>query len=257
VGMWDKAFSPDVYEYTIAVFGDVSSITLTPTFKGGVLRPNGTGLWISGTKKSFALGEDITTITLVRQNVTDNADSTYTINVVKAKSEFDGAQIRTDDPQGLRFIFSIPRAIYDMLEHPKSPDDKGIGFGSVVMPKKYLGDNELTKETSVTVNNKVYKSKIAPAVNLFEITDDEVKFTVCVIEIQKKNYTEEYVAIPYMTYIENGEEITVYGEKTEGITVFTIAEMAYADNKTSEVDKEYLYNNILGVVDPQKYPTNK
>ena len=125
------------------------------------------------------------------------------------------------------------------------------------MPKKYLGDNELTKETSVTINNKVYKSKIAPAVNLFEITDDEVKFTVCVIEIPEKNYSEEYVAIPYMTYIENGEEITVYGEKTEGITVFTIAEMAYADNKTSEVDKEYLYNNILSVVDPQKYPTNK
>lgn len=170
---------------------------------------------------------------------------------------FDGAQIRTESPQGLRFVFSIPKAMYDMLEHPKSPSDTGLGFGSVVMPKKYLGDNELTKETEVTLNGRVYKSKIAPAVNLFDVTEDDVKFTACLIDIPEKNYEEEYVAVPYMTYIENGEEITVYGEKTEGITVFTIAEMAYADNKTSEVDKEYLYNNILSVVDPQKYPTNK
>ena len=167
--------------------------------------------------------------------------------------EFDGAQIRTEDPQGLRFIFSIPRAVYDALEQPESVSDTGIGFGSVVMPKKYLGDNELTKETSVTVNNKVYKSKIAPAVNLFDVTEDEVKFTVCVIEIPEKNYSEEYVAIPYMTYVENGEEITVYGEKTEGITVFTIAEMAYADSTVSDDVKKYLFDNILTVVRPDKY----
>lgn len=102
-----------------------------------------------------------------------------------------------------------------------------------------------------------YESKIVPAVNMFEITDDEVKFTVCITEISEKNYTEEYVAVPYMTYIENGEDITVYGEQSNGINVFAIAEMAYFDSETSDSEKEYLYNNILNVVDSEAYPTNE
>jgi len=46
---------------------------------------------------------------------------------------FEGAQIRTEGEQGLRFIFRIPKVL----------SENCLEFGSVVMPKKYLGENAL------------------------------------------------------------------------------------------------------------------
>ncbi len=170
---------------------------------------------------------------------------------------FVGGQIRTDDPQGLRFVFSIDKEFYDTLEHPTSSSDTGLGFGSVVMPKKYLGKEKLVKDLETVTDGKKKKAKTAPAVNLFEVTADSVLFTVCILDIPKSGYTEEYVAVPYATYTENGEEITVYGNMTANVTVYAIAELAYADEKTSEEAKQYIYDNILSVVDPEKYPVTE
>ncbi len=167
---------------------------------------------------------------------------------------FVGGQIRTDDPQGLRFVFSIDKAFYDTIEHPVSETDTGLGFGSVVMPKKYLGEENLEKDLETITNGKKKKAKTAPAVNLFEAKEDSVLFTVCILDIPESGYTEEYVAVPYATYIENGQEVTVYGNETANVTVFAIAELAYADENTSDETKQYIYDNILSVVDPEKYP---
>ena len=156
---------------------------------------------------------------------------------------FEGAQIRINDPQGLRFVFSIPKSLYDTLEHPETTSDTGIGFGSVVIPKDILGNNALTKETP--------KAKIAPAVNLFEVTEDEVRFTVCIIEIPEKNYDEEYVAVPYITYMDGGVEKTIYGQQTENVTLFNIAKLAYKDPETEQKVKDYIYESVLTVVDPE------
>jgi hypothetical protein len=85
--------------------------------------------------------------------------------------------------------------------------------------------------------------------------ENYVWFNVVITDIAKKNYTQEYVAVPYITYLDNGVETTVYGPQSQGVTVFAVAELAYAGNETAET-KEYLYNKVLSVVDPERYPKN-
>lgn len=82
-GVWSESFTPTQYEYTIYVNKDADSIELTPEFKVGTLRPNGTGLWISGKSKQFHLSGTETVITLNRNNVENMTDSEYKITVVK------------------------------------------------------------------------------------------------------------------------------------------------------------------------------
>lgn len=164
---------------------------------------------------------------------------------------FEGAQIRTEDVQGLRFIFSIPKTVYENLEHPTSQSDTGLGFGSVVLPRKYLGEEKLVKDFE-TAEGK--KAKTIPAVKLFKITDDRVYYTVCIVDIMEANYNEEYVAVPYITYEKDGETVTEYGMQTENVNVFSVAELYYSDENTTEAEKTYLYNNILSVVNPENYP---
>ena len=71
-------------------------------------------------------------------------------------------------------------------------------------------------------------------------------FFVCLTKTLPKNYQQEYVAVPYITYLDNtGEEITIYGEETTNVTVYNIADLAYRDPEASLSLKRYLYNNIL------------
>ena len=167
---------------------------------------------------------------------------------------FEGAQIRINEPQGLRFVFSIPVATYETLEHPKTADDTGLGFGSVVLPKKYLGDEKLVKDLQVMAEGKLRKAKTVPAVNLFKVTDDYIYFTVCLLGIEEDNYTTEYTAVPYITYMQDGEMVTEYGMQTSNVSVYNVAQLCFEDKNSSDADKEYLYNTILTVVDPEKYP---
>ena len=167
---------------------------------------------------------------------------------------FVGAQIRTEDKQGLRFIFSMPKSDYAKLSHPTSSADTGVGFGTVVFAKQYLGDDSLVKGYSVSSDGATRYSATVPAVVLFGETETHIQYTVCITDIRPEYYTEEYVAVPYKTYVENGEEVTVYGNMTQNVTVYSVAELCYASADTSAEQKEYIYNNILTVVDPKKYP---
>ena len=158
---------------------------------------------------------------------------------------FNGAQIRTEGVQGLRFIFELDAQTHALLsenELPKSAEDTGVGFGSVVIIKEFLGDEKLTKETE--------NAKVVPAVKLFKEPDEVITYTACVIETPVENYTKEYVAVPYITYIDDGVEKTIYGAQTENVTIFNVAELAYNDPATEQTVKDYLYENVLSVVDP-------
>lgn len=158
---------------------------------------------------------------------------------------FSGAQIRIEGEQGLRFIFELDKETYSLLaeeELPSTYDDTGVGFGSVVILGKLLGDETLTKETA--------NAQIVPAVKLYKEPGDIITYTACVIEMPIENYAEEYVAVPYITYMDNGIEKTIYGTQTENITVFNVAELAYNDTAVDTATKEYLYENVLTVVDP-------
>ena len=84
-GVTLSTFNPNIRKYTVYVKEEATTITLTPTYTtGGVLRANGSGIWLSGESKDFELEENgVTTITLNRDNVTDMTNSIYTIEVVR------------------------------------------------------------------------------------------------------------------------------------------------------------------------------
>jgi hypothetical protein len=175
-----------------------------------------------------------------------SADETESDDILQTIEEiaFEGAQIRTTQNQGLRFIFKIPRAVSENCTE----------FGSVVMPRKFLGTNELEIGYSITSDGKEYAAKKVPAVKLFSEDEEFIYYTVCITKIKQSNYTEEYVAVPYFTYEKNGETIITYGKETSDVSVFSVAELMYSGKNLSFNDEKYVYQNILNIVDPKKYP---
>ncbi|MBE6623290.1 MAG: SGNH/GDSL hydrolase family protein [Ruminococcaceae bacterium] len=168
------------------------------------------------------------------------------ISNVDDRLSFVGVQIRipteedTDIKQGLRFISAIPRSLYDTLDHPDTYADTAVGFGSIIIPEAML-DGELTKNTENAV--------VVPAVKLFSMDDETVKFTVCLTDIAKKNYTTNYCVVPYVTVIENGKEVTYYGEMVAA-NVYDIAKLACAEDSTESVyTKTYLTENVINAVE--------
>ena len=169
-----------------------------------------------------------------------------------------GAQIRvpsqgsTTETQGLRFVSTITEELYNKLNKPASASDTGLGFGTVVFPTKWLGEGELlTKETSKDGKNAM----IVPAVKLFEApTGTTVTYTACMTGLAQDAaaLSTAYTVVPYATYMDGETEVTVYG-KQYSTTVFDVAKAAFESGKESTYVNEYLYNEILNVVDPTTY----
>lgn len=150
---------------------------------------------------------------------------------------FEGAQIRTEGTQGLRFIFGIREDIAN----------GAVEFGSVVMPGKYLGDSPLEIGTTTEIDGKQYKAKRVPADKIFKKENGYIYYTVCITHIKQDNYSSEYVAVPYLITSENGEETTTYGDMTKNILVYSVAQKAIKDESCSESLKSYLEEKILSV----------
>jgi len=109
----------------------------------------------------------------------------------------------------LRFIFRIPKVL----------SENCLEFGSVVMPKKYLGENALEIGLVTTINDKNYSAKKVPAKKIFGEDDEYIYYTVCITKIKESNYSSEYVAVPYViTKKADGFNRTTYGEE-QSLTV--------------------------------------
>ena len=83
IGYWIDSFESSDYDYEIVADSNVTEITFTTTFTGGMLKINRSTAF-SGRTKTIALTDDVTTITFERTNVANCADSVYTITVVKS-----------------------------------------------------------------------------------------------------------------------------------------------------------------------------
>ena len=236
-------FGPNVeqvpFEYTATNFKEnVTSngklITLNFSIKENC--PVGTYAIEFKNPEAYTIYADYVDVTTVNGSIVVEAYNPF---------EFLGAQIRTSGVQGLRYIFEMDAEALELLseeDYPKDYDDTGVGFGSVLVPESYLNGAKLTKETEGAV--------IVPAVKLYTEPTDVLRYTVCLIETPVESYNQEFVAVPYITYLEGGAEKTIYGEQTNNVTIFTIAGMMYEDTRVDLETKDYLYENILSKVDP-------
>ena len=169
-----------------------------------------------------------------------------------------GAQIRVPsqgsvtEEQGLRFVSSIDVKLYETLQKPASASDVGLGFGTVVFPTKWLEEGELlTKETVKDGKGAM----VVPAVKLFEAPNGSyATFTACMTGIGKDaaSLTTAYTVVPYATYFDGEKEITVYGDQFS-TSVFAIAKAAFESGREGLYISEYLYKEILHIVDPETY----
>lgn len=147
---------------------------------------------------------------------------------------YEGAQIRTEGKQGLRFLFSISEAYYqNTLTQPTSSTDFGEGFGTVAITEQLLDKCMIFKTTT--------DAAVVPAVKLYARENGKVYFTVCVTDIDQSNYKTKIVVAPYATVQGN----TTYGMPTDGFSVYDIAKKICEDENTSEDLKNYLKTNIL------------
>ncbi|MBQ9885852.1 MAG: InlB B-repeat-containing protein [Lachnospiraceae bacterium] len=201
------------------------------------------------------------------QNISDDT-ALYAgwINIGTGNKSFEllGTQIRTTEPTGLRFITQIGTTLIAQIEalnaanaslQPDSTADKGIGFGTVVTMASLVGNAQIEKDVNVT---KVTKGMaVCPAVKLFERTDDYYQYTAVVTGITARHYQTDIAARPYITYRDaNGIERTYYytekGTNAGGgysVSIYTAAKAFYANHAVSNAVKQWLYNNIISVVE--------
>ncbi len=181
----------------------------------------------------------------------------YGLESVSARDErlqTSGAQIRIPDDsgepvitQGLRFVSTIQKSLYDSVQKPQSENDTGLGFGTVVFPTKLLDGDDLRKDT---VKNGLHAA-VVPAVKLKgEPNETEAVFTACMTGFipDAETYTTEYTVVSYATYMDGETEVTVYGEPYS-TGIYEVALAAVSSGKESKEVTQYLFDTIVHVVD--------
>ena len=113
----------------------------------------------------------------------------------------DGVQIRLSGVQGLRFIAKISAE----LENNSFSD-----YGIIVIPYDLSEGGNTTHETAQC--GDISMSLLGDEFKYFEITDNSFSYTVCITEIAVKNYIRDFTARPYIKYVSDDGEYTVYAD---------------------------------------------
>ena len=86
---------------------------------------------------------------------------------------------------------------------------------------------------------------------VFDETDDAIQFTAALVGITEANYQTDYSVRVYAVLRRaDGSTVTVYDDETRSYNIFEVAKAAYE----SDDNADYMYDNILSVVDPVTYP---
>ncbi len=158
-----------------------------------------------------------------------------------AAASFVGAQIRRDGKQALRFIFSMPKEIYQILGEGE--------FGFVTMQKKHLKDEILTKDHTTISDGYVRKAVSVPAQKIFDSDESSVYFTLCITDLPTSRYAEEFVVSAYVELCDGQSYMT---KQTDNISILSVAEAWYNDDSASYEEKQFAHS-ILKIADPVNY----
>ena len=104
-----------------------------------------------------------------------------------------GGQIRTITPMGLRMIGCIKKSYLQELESSGAV----VEYGMVLLPKTYLGEQELELDRKYLYNGAVYKPAKVTAVKKFSEDDDRIYFTAVLANLSKERYKNDYAARVY------------------------------------------------------------
>lgn len=183
-----------------------------------------------------------------------------TPEITDANIQMVGGQIRTITPMGLRMIGCIKKSYIQELENTGAI----VQYGIVLLPKSYLGNQELKIDGKYLYNGSVYKAAKVPAVKKFAEKDDRIYFTAVLANLAKERYKNDYAARAYVEITrtvdqEDGtskkETEILYSDAAIDRQVYQIAQDAVNGKVETEENKQWLRENILNPVDnPEGIP---
>ena len=167
-GVWDKAFEPYVYDYTVYVPKDTNAISFNGTWDTGTTKCNG-GLMLKGRDKQVTLTDDITLIAITRTGVTGYTDSEYKINVVRID---DLSFVSPYEILGSSIKFNIATLILDS-DNEYSLFVAGYDNNKKLVSLSKVGAESGYNELSVTSDN----ANDAVSYKVMLLTDDLMPYT--------------------------------------------------------------------------------
>ncbi len=227
--------------YTKVVDGTVTALIGGEIDLDGVTKPEKDGAIFLGFKNETQDAYVATGSTVAKGDVIAPAFAEFVLDDQTEGFNFGtlGAQVRLTGDPALRFVATLSAELLSEIGKlnegfkPESSEETGIGFGYVVLPVHLL-EGELTKETADVA--------IVPAVKLFEETEADTKYTVCITNITSDKYARDYAVVPYVTFKDNyGTEHTVYGE------LYSTNMVAVACAALDDPDREYTEDEIAAL----------
>ena len=183
-----------------------------------------------------------------------------TPEITDANIQMVGGQIRTITPMGLRMIGCIKKSYIQELENTGAI----VQYGIVLLPKSYLGDQELKIDGKYLYNGSVYKAAKVPAVKKFAEKDDRIYFTAVLANLAKERYKNDYAARAYVEITRSVEQEDgsskneteiLYSDRSIDRQVYKVAQDAVDGKIETEENKQWLRENILNPVDnPEAIP---
>lgn len=140
-------------------------------------------------------------------------------------STIEGAQIRTEGVQGLRFISSIDKVLAD--------DANIVEYGTVLMPTDDLNGDVNNLVVGYTANE--HTALVVPAVNIYKTVDDARQFTALIYNIPTTAYEQSITARAYIK-LANGAYI--YGSTSTARSVYEVAQNGLASETATDAEKE-------------------
>ena len=158
-----------------------------------------TGWCYEGKKTGPASGDILPAGTVLKANYAEYDPDSEEFGIT-------GLQIRVADSkysQGLRFVVNKDNTFDGKFEITE--------YGAVILPKRYLSENELVVNGRYAFDGKTYKAKHITAKNFFETRADGLLYTLCLVGIKPQKYNELYTCRAYAVCRNaNGESFTVY-----------------------------------------------
>lgn len=216
-------------------------------FNTVVIKFNGVNAALNAEKTALTFNEDAY---IAETSTNYKAGDTVTISkgiytlkkgvTVASGLTVEGAQIRLDDPQALRFIAKYEAAT--------EAEYAGCEYGFVVLPTVVLNGADLEADKTYVYNEQNYAPAIVPAVKLYDETSEYKRYTAAMTGFTADTYATEYTAV---TYIKKGDAY-IYGE-SYSTSIYAIAKDALAKHEEGtkvldEAVKAY-FETIVSTVD--------
>jgi len=163
----------------------------------------------NGVVTAHALGTAVITATA------GDASASCTIEVIPPISlTAMGGSVRIVEPYGLRFGIQLKKD--DAYNQYK---DIIVGYGTLIIPKKNLGDAPLTFATD--------KVKDVPAVNIYSEDSTQLTYTGVLVGIPKSSFYSDIVGRGYLKYLDiDGNEKVIYTDEIVR-SYYQVANSAY------------------------------